>query len=453
MKSHGCLDDEFDLAGAFWLPGSEERHFSGRLTRFGNQISLVSSADYGPLTDRRLFSFEPPTEKFDFMFGFTREGPCTLVGVFHVSDGGLQDYRTAKSLRVKNYRVRWVIFGIHSVDGMKTAVFEYPNLRYWIFASPETSHSDNDLQLAFRPLEPVLKVSSLEQQATLSLGTEIKVRFTAKREVRSRTTISVRIECLFQNPLAWFIDIAYRLENFFSLFLGFSCPLKRVQFSDYERATTLNGGLKQRRGKTDQLVIVRANQQQLTIALLRWLSFQKEFRSFESLVYGTVRRSKLFVETEFLALSQALEGFHRLTSTKQVADSSTFKAVRRILIKVIDRCCQDGALKQRLRESLEHANDISFGNRMIDLFSRVSPENLHALIGNSLEFEKQVKSTRNYLTHIGGPPTKTVLTDVSDIFGANQKLHGLLRLLVFLELGISEYTAFEPVNRQAQKWK
>jgi ApeA N-terminal domain 1 len=339
------------------------------------------------------------------------------------------------------------------MDGMTTAEFEYPNLRYWIFASPETNQAVGDLQLIFRPLEPVLKVSSIEQQATLSLSAEIKVRFTAKREVRSRTSISVKIECSSQNPLSWFVDIAYRLENFFSLFLGFSCPLKRVAFPEFERTTTLNGGRANKRGKIEQLVIVRANQQQLTVALLKWLSFKKEFHSFESLVYGTVRRSKLFVETEFLALAQALEGFHRLTSTGLVTDEPTFRSIRRLLLKVIDRCCQNPALKQRLRESLEHANEISFGSRMIDLFSRISSQNLSALIGDSVEFAKQVKATRNYLTHIGGSPRKTVLTDVSDIFQANQKLHALLRLLVFLELGISENTAFEPVYRQAKKWK
>jgi hypothetical protein len=73
----------------------------------------------------------------------------------------------------------------------------------------------------------------------------------------------------------------------------------------------------------DRLQCVMCSPTQLAQAIVAWVCLPSTFDSVENLALEVLRKSKLFIETEFLALAQALEGFHRATTSISAADRLT----------------------------------------------------------------------------------------------------------------------------------
>jgi hypothetical protein len=64
-----------------------------------------------------------------------------------------------------------------------------------------------------------------------------------------------------------------------------------------------------------------------TTYFVAWLTTSEDFRPVENLVYGVIRNTPLFVETEFLSLAQALDSLNRLTDTSTMVERSLFKRI------------------------------------------------------------------------------------------------------------------------------
>jgi len=168
--------------------------------------------------------------------------------------------------------------------------------------------------------------------------------------------------------------------------------------------------------KPDEQSWIQCTAPQLAHSIEAWLSMPQEFRPLENLIYGTIRNSSMFVETEFLSLAQGLESLHRVTDSRLPTDTVTFK------------------------------------NRIESLVARVSPEGARTLLGDPQLFEQSLRKTRNFFTHPGIPKTTGVLSSAKEIFLFNQKLHAFLRLLMLLHVGFPEDAVFEPVRYQSKKW-
>jgi hypothetical protein len=195
--------------------------------------------------------------------------------------------------------------------------------------------------------------------------------------------------------------------------LGTSIRLQTVQLKTDKTIGSVLRADHSKKQPPDTSVWIQCTASQLATAIIRWLSEPEEFGSLEGLVYGTIRRSALFVETEFLSLAQALESFHRVSS----------------------------------------GTDVNFANRIKALLASISDQHRKQLIGDdSQQFVNTLRDTRNYFTHVGGKKKAGVLRGMSELFLFSQKLHALLRLLMLIHIGLPEDQVFEPVLRQSRKW-
>jgi hypothetical protein len=171
------------------------------------------------------------------------------------------------------------------------------------------------------------------------------------------------------------------------------------------------------------------------------------------LIYGALRISPLFVETEFLSLAQAIESFHRLTDASTVADKACFGEILKDLQEEIDFLCGQTRLRDRLRESIQHANEPNFRWRIESLLARLKDDQRTKLFGEELEFERTLRQTRNHFTHPGIKPRSKVLTGTKELFLFNQKLYAFLRMLMLLGIGFPADKVFGPVLQQSRKWR
>jgi hypothetical protein len=440
--------------GSFLEPNSNLGSFTGRLARTKNSIELTSSPILKEIEP--AFDFPGVPKTFDYLHGFTTEGPCTVYYLHSSHPAGLTDFSAGHSIIFRSYRVSLCVFGLHlpSFEAPFTGsvAFSYSGLHQWISLRTRISET-GELVITNSPNYPaIFDVCSRIAECRMMLEIVPLLQHRSSGEYESRHESRLLIEPSQPQSLDWYLQLGYRLEHVFSLLLGTSVALKTVAI-EHENKT---GWLVRRRNhkteKADPAAWIKCDHTQLTHAILTWLDMPEQFRSLERLIYGTIRQSSLFVETEFLSLAQALESFHRVTNASTVCNSDVFRQVLRELQSTIARCCASEELAGRLNDSIRNANEPSFKSRIIQLLHRLPEEHRKKLIGDEAEFEMMLRQTRNHFTHPGIEKKSKVLIDSSSLFLFNQKLHGLLRFLMLTHIGLPAEQIFEPVLRQATKW-
>ena len=201
---------------------------------------------------------------------------------------------------------------------------------------------------------------------------------------------------------------------------------------------------------------VRCTTSQLAHATAVWLSQPEEFSSVENLALGVLREGDLLYETEMLSLTQALEGFHRVTSEPVSVDKATLRRVRRSYAALLRQEGVDEAFASRLCSAMAHANDPTFASRLENLCSRLSGFVLGHMGIESVTFIPMVVATRNFYTHAGSKLSsrrRPAPISGAAIFFLNQKLRALLRAVLLLHIGLPEEQITALVTREATRWR
>ena len=248
----------------------------------------------------------------------------------------------------------------------------------------------------------------------------------------------------------------HRLENFLSLCLGTSVRAKTMRLIGKSEETESGWLVRLRGGKVEKpsvAIWLRCDSSQLSNAVASWFSMSEEFTPLENLIYGTIRHSSLIVETEFLALAQAIESFHRLTDKSTVVVPELFAQVQKDLSGFISgQTWGNSPIAERCLEAINFTNDPTFKSRIQRLLAGIDAERLKKLIGDPLVFEQTLRQTRNYFTHPGTRKKGTVLTDGKELFLFNQRLHVLLRLLMLKTIGFAEDAIFDQMFQQSRRY-
>ena len=454
------LRSRLQLDGVFWDPAKPETRFSATIRNTGRHLEFQTSAEWAEPRESLLATLMTPGSEPvpDILHGYTTEGECTLIGFQEMSAPGLIDFPNNRGMQTRKYRVGAGIIGCY-LENDKLPLLESVSLRYsgianWFPVPTVTSFADEGRNVFF-PNRP-LTILDIHVPAS-SIRVSIKVRqnptFSPGGRPSSLTSEAVlMIEAPEGKSLEWFVDLAYRFENFFSLCLGTSVRLDSI----FLKREGLEGWLirpkKGKMQKPDRRVWITADASQLENAITTWLSAPKDFRLLENLIYGAIRHSSLFVETEFVLVAQAIESLHRLTDSSTVVAPTFFRHVLKGLCELISKECGSSPIARRFLDSIRHANEPAFQNRIESLLSRITADHSVKLLGDLTVFAQTLKQTRNHFTHPGISKKSRVLTGAKELFLFNQKLHGLLRLLMLMRLGFSEDNVFEPIYHQSRQW-
>jgi len=192
---------------------------------------------------------------------------------------------------------------------------------------------------------------------------------------------------------------------------------------------------------------------QLAICIAIWLSESWEFRRIETLALGTLRKGKLFVETGFLSLAQALEGIHRVTEHTPVV-GSIFRQIRRKIVALLKIENVAQTLVDRICDSMSHVNDPTFASRLTALCQRASVSLLQRMEIDPPTFVRDVVATRNFYTHTGSKPRRQQSTPNSgkELFLRSQKMRALLRGVLLLHLSLPEAQFSDVLEREATRY-
>jgi hypothetical protein len=437
------------------MPSNPQAKFSAHLSGRGKFIELATAAEVaGP---ERLC---PGRDEViaDLLHGYTTLGSCTLIGVQECGSRQVMD-GTGRMIITRRFRAGSCVLGLnvagYSTPELVSARCSYAGLGDWL-RSPTQINLTNEALLIRHPTQP----PSLVDFCVLANKTHVDLRVASTLKwspsgwhSASGDVPQLLIESTGAASLEWFLNTACRFENFFSLCVGTSVLLRTVQLTNSAgREGWLVYPHLGRVEKPDPQAQIRCNDSDLAGSMAAWLTTSERLRPIENLIFGTIRNTSMFVETEFLSLAQALESFHRLTHATTLAESLTFKRALKVLLKAIDSSGANAALARRLADGVRYANEPSFKNRVESLLALLPSHHVLALLGDPTAFEQTLRQTRNFFTHPGTTRQSHVLGDAKAIFLFNQRLHALLRLLMLVSVGFSEDTVFEMVQYQSSRW-
>jgi hypothetical protein len=138
-----------------------------------------------------------------------------------------------------------------------------------------------------------------------------------------------------------------------------------------------------------------------------WFDRARPLRPVYTLYFSALYSERMYLESEFLSLAQALETFHRNLYGVE-------------------------------------GKQYSLKDRLDDLSRRTPPLVRRLVVEDFDAFTKRVKDTRHLFTHHS--PQRRPFTD-EELFGASRRVRLWLMALLFLEVGLEEAVVIEALKK------
>jgi hypothetical protein len=466
---HIRLDSQFSVVSAFWSPDATDLVHTGTLAIDERGITFTTAPEYNGGTSVkhlasviRLFNGSE-VARVPVLHGFTEGGLCTLCQLVEVDHPGLTDHGLGKSIAATAYRAAVCVTGMHLGGlfdkSLRSARYTFTGLSEWL--PKATSESwENDYVVLKVPInaKDFLAFGLRESRVHISLKLFSELTTSEIDGARlSRSVAYVEAETDAPESLSWYLDVGNRLENLFSLLTGTSLALETMFVYRSEESGTVIAKRNTHVERMDLSDCVRCSASQLANTIAIWLCESQEFRSIENLALGVVRKGKLFMETEFLSLAQALEGFHRVTTHSVAVNKAALRKVRKTIAALLKEENVDAALSERICISMSHANDPTFSSRLAELCARINASLLARMTIDPEQFVADVVVTRNFYTHAGSSARarrkKRTPLSGKELFFLNQKMRSLVRGVLLLHLEIPEEQMSALLIREATRWR
>ncbi len=162
----------------------------------------------------------------------------------------------------------------------------------------------------------------------------------------------------------------------------------------------------------------------------KWMVAYDNFAPSLNLYFSTKIGAQKYIDGKFLALAQALETYHRRTSTETYIAKNEFQE----LLQQIKSNCPEQH-KKWLASRIDYGNEISLRNRLNRII-----ESFKSHIGPDETIEKTIKlivDTRNYLTHYD-PKLESKAAKGRDLWLLCQKMEAILQLHLLKELDFDD---------------
>lgn len=428
MNDSFHLDADFETYGVFWRASSPDRKFPGTVSSKQGVVELRGAPEYAHIDDdsmRRMFSTlnSPPNlEGSPAICGFTTLNRCTLLDPVRLGGDGLAHFPSREMIDRTRYRAMRTVLGLHldSADALllRGGAF-YLSKTQHLFPQPWTSTMSNEHTqhtVSHTCLEPFhFKCKYLD--AAIECEVFANGGQSRGKGVRIKSVPRIKITPNNLQSVNWFAGLGFRLENFFSLILGSSIGLQRIQLFHDKEVGWLIQKVNKRNEKVDLQAMVRCSHAELADALDKWLSIPESDRMAELRLLGILRKSEMFPETEFLTLAQVLEGFGRI---------------------------RFGGFKRR---------EAKFKDLIKSTYRLLPPKTAEMIVGDLESFSNRLIQTRDFHTHLGNQEGGLVARSLKDLFLLNKRLHALIRAAILIDLGIPEPGVSEAAIYQANRWR
>lgn len=436
MHEH-TLDQPFIAEGQFWLPETPNERIAGTLNYSPGSITVNLIGDPGVIGSQGLLRDDGGVR--ELVLGSTRVGVCALWNAFTTTSS--TTYGMGGAIGVATYRANRLYVGeaYESADEIefKDFVVSFDVLPTWLGHNPfGSTEPDSDALHRYVPFTPVAAVIP-EEGLQIELSTRLVDRGGGYRGFTWVHEVWFAIRSPEPKNIEWHLEKMGRLQTFLSALVGApAIPTSIVGSLEPLTLTYIILPLT-RPPAADSLSEVQILlpygeiRDRFTDALCRWVREWKDIGTAATLLYGTLL-VELPPEFELLALTQALETFHRHVSEGKYLDPAEYERVSAALISAIPTGTPSD-LKQALTKRIEYGNEYSQRKRFHELFSSLD-DTARELLRIDKALLNRVVDERNHLTH--RPPETDAYVPMDNVERrlTAQKLKAFLFLLLLSRL-------------------
>jgi len=438
------IAEEYKRSGYFWLPGNEEHKVPGTLiVRDGGKVEL----EIVGLLDESIEALNGKEDLSLIIGHVEQDGFVTLVKSFYktkrLTFGGAG---IAKSIVSANMLYCGIGFEKDEELIFDSFQFSIEGLDDWLGLSGIEVQYGETFRTATITYNP-------QESITYSLpdGWKLEIFFTYSLPGFSSLTSAQITQKAFLRlvsqtgvEISQFIDRAYRLTYLLCLALDTSVSIREVSVRSNLYVEKVNEEISrplpikvfyQSNPFTEIIPKIDLHRMLFSFGVIRgnaesifgnWMSAFEVIRPALGLYFSAVRGDHKYLDGKFLALAQALETYHRRTSSETLMDEHEFRS---LVANTVWQCPKDK--RKWLLGRLKHGNEINLGSRIKKI---IEPFKSH--IGSKDARKKLVRSiviTRNYFTHYSKELESEAakgryLWEICDSMEAIFQLHLLIQL-------------------------
>lgn len=439
------LQDDFKLHGDFWVPDVPARRIAGTLTNSDGRIELALIGAFG--------SPWPPLSigPLEIILGTTDAGACTLwkshaTETTHRSFG---QTGVARSRFVSTFLFLGESFESADRIQFEEVRFSFDALEEWLATVPfvhesEPGAGDERAQPVARHVFPeAFEIPLPTEAASVSLS----LTFTQGGELfrslvwTQRAALGIKAEGEARS-FEWFLERLQHLRGLLSLLVGEPVlptgVVGRVPGADrpsVEVFFPVIGTPRERRLHPHQMLLSRDKLgDRLATAFRRWFENRERLQTPASLFLGTLYGQTVPLEFQFLALTQALESFHRRFHDGRYLAEEEYAPVAKALVSAIPSGLPSD-LGQSLKSRIRYGNEYSQRRRFNELLQSLGAAGEMTVASGQGDFVQRVVAERNRLTHHAQTPEHPAM-GMQTLNESVIRLRAFLTLLLLVELGI-----------------
>jgi hypothetical protein len=446
------LKDSFTEEGYWWVPGREDAEVAGTLSFDPENRAVLRllglTRELGPAFAAVLSGGQRGTET---IHGVTKKGkPVTLLRAFNV-----QSNLNMPGIPTETWKSNLLVIGMHLSDEENDEVFGKSYVRFdgieeWLNHRPFTREHDFKNQrltiIAEKPRETIFAEHA--DFKVLSVGSVYSGNDNNKHyslDLRSQ----LGIEPPTPKSLNWHLSRAVRLQELASLcsghhlsMLGFELQGPAETVGNVTRPVEVHiysalVNESEPRSKHDTPLISGPELVSFNSgAVQSWFDQYEIFNPAIALFFTVTGQKQMFTNIRLLLAIQALEVFHRRTTSEGVMENEKFAGFYAKLVAVIPDPANK-RMKEKLLGTWRYLNELSLGQRLRAIVADLTASFGHTPPAFSKRNLRKFVDTRNYYTHFSEELEDKRMKDGGEMYWASRRIVLLLSLLFLQRLGVA----------------
>lgn len=449
------LNDSFTEEGFWWIEGREKEQVGGTLTydqENGPVLHLLGTLRDLVTSMNATFGADRSSDRQENVYGITNKGkPVTLINAM-ITNRQLN----MPGITNETWKSDLLVIGCHLKDKRDDEIFQKSYLRFesierWLGHRPFTAtHHFEERALTIRVDKPREEQFADHAEFRVTTVGSIYSNNTPDTRYTLEAVSQIGIDPKIPKSLSWHFAAAVKIQELAALCTGHYLPLTSLE---------LRGPDRNRGGETMRPVEVHVYARMMhpegesrpqheapvlsgpeliafnPKALQLWFDQYELFSSAIALFFTVAGQKQMFTNIRFILAIQALEVFHRRTSSAGVMPDEEFEAFYNRLVHAIPDP-RHANMKQKLSGTCKHLNDLSLGQRLRAIVDELGAEFGFKLPAFNKAYLRKLVATRNYYTHFS-EELKDATLDGGGMYWASRRMALLLTLLFLRRLGIA----------------
>lgn len=454
--------EAFREQGVWWLPDKPNDQVAGTLTFDQDEGALLALVGVlGTMRDALAFAFD--RGQVPAIHGLTMKGKrITLLKSFRKTSNF-----NFPGIANEVYFSNVVLVGCHASSADDRAYassdFRFDEIEQWLGHRRFRPTGGNGGEFPYR-------MERLEKRVLASIGdftltTDAIATFNAEdgAELSAKSESLVIIGAIEPQSLSWHLSVATKLQSLASLCAGKHLPLSALRLKgaaervtedhaenpDIEVLVSMIGGNARSAKKGDPYVFTADTLLSHSAeAIGQWYSAYERIAPALNLYFATIGYNHTYSNVRFVLAVQALEVYHRRTSSAGLIDGEEYAKLVAALTAAIPAHVDNG-MREKLSRTLEFANEPTLGQRVKDIVKPLRSAFGKNPVGMSKSYVSRIVATRNYNTHYSDE-SKDRAFNGADLHWATRRIVTLLTIVFLRHIGVPADTLREAMKKNRE---